>query len=58
MDTNKIVVNIPSTIFDVLEVARHELPEFSMISTAVLRYTVPTWGGPKAAAGEHISPTV
>lgn len=57
MDTNKISINIPLTIFDVLEAARYELPEFSMVSTALLRYTAPVWGGPKVVPGEHMSLT-
>ena len=55
MGANKIVINVPSTVFQVLEIARHELDAFNMVCTAFLRYTAPVLGGPEPTDGNHIS---
>lgn len=57
MEANRIVINVPPTVFEVLEIARHELDSFNMVCTAFLRYTSPELGGPEATDGNHISST-
>ena len=57
MEANRIFVNVPPTVFEVLEIARHELDAFNMVCTAFLRYTAPALGGPEATDNNHISST-
>lgn len=52
----------PDSIFDALELYRQALTagevegSFSMAKTALLRYTVPLWGGPETQEGQQVSP--
>ncbi|MCY7273663.1 MAG: hypothetical protein LH702_07940 [Phormidesmis sp. CAN_BIN44] len=55
MEANRIVINAPQSIFEALEIAQGELPQISLIQTALLRYVVPEWGGPEAKPGERVS---
>lgn len=55
METNRIVINAPQTIFEALELAERELTSIKMIRTALQRYVVPEWGGPEAQPGKQIS---
>jgi hypothetical protein len=55
MEANRIVIDAPQSVFEALEIAQHELKQISLIQTALLRYVVPEWGGPKAKPGEQVS---
>lgn len=55
METNRIVINAPQTIFEALELAERELDSIKMIRTALHRYVVPEWGGPEAKPGKRVS---
>ena len=57
MEANRIILNAPQSIFEALEIARHELKQISLIQTSLLRYVVPALGGPEAKPGEQVSYT-
>lgn len=57
MEANRIVPNVPKSVFEALEIARHELKQISLIQTSLLRYVVPALGGPEAKPGEQVSYT-
>lgn len=57
-NTNRITLNGPSTVYDVLTILEGEMKYFSLAKTALLRTVVPAWGGPETPPGKHVSPCV
>jgi hypothetical protein len=55
VESNRILLSGPETVFSALELAQQELLNSSLIRTAVLRYQVPAWGGPEAPPGKQVS---
>lgn len=57
MQPNRIVSNLPQSLFEVLLVVKKQQPKrYSLIRTALVRYTAPIWGGPPAPPREQVPP--
>jgi hypothetical protein len=56
LEVNRITLNKPSTVYDVLMILEGEMEYFGLAKTALLRTVVPEWGGPEASSGKHVSP--
>ncbi|MGB3494945.1 MAG: hypothetical protein WBA57_19600 [Elainellaceae cyanobacterium] len=55
MNPNRIISNAPQNLFELLQRAETERDDFSLLKTALMRYTMPELGGPTVTKGKQVS---